>query len=385
MSEISMKLVKTKNKAERIEIIRSIPKEKWLIIGMEATGLNENGNDEILRLSLINGYEEILFNELIKPCERKRWPNAEKIHHISPMDVKDKNNIIVYKKMIENIFESAEFVIGYNVSFDLEFLYDYGISVPFYLKFDVMKELAPIIGRWSSNFGNYSFPKFEISKLHYKYKLKTPNSLENCKAILFCFNAMLEDDSKYGYLEYCQSGMNEYEWYSKKIEDKKQEIISNAGNNFICPNDFTDILEFYSLETGESWHNFRASEGEKWNKNHQFCTDEIDEDIYYSCLVNMELTYNELFEKIYENQNAYELTLNRNKQLIQNVTNALNKKGVHVYKSVCPSGKFVVICSCMYWLPSEVEIYHGLGYKVTTLQKLEASSKLVGKNLTCKY
>ena len=55
-----------------------------IVIDTEATGLHP-GWDELLQVAVIDGEGRVLFDQLIKPSRRKKWPDAQRVHGISPM------------------------------------------------------------------------------------------------------------------------------------------------------------------------------------------------------------------------------------------------------------------------------------------------------------
>ena len=76
----------------RIEQLRGTDPANIRCIDTETTGL-EPGKDEILQVSVVDGNGNILFDSLVKPTHRKRWPKAAEINGITPDMVKDKPNI----------------------------------------------------------------------------------------------------------------------------------------------------------------------------------------------------------------------------------------------------------------------------------------------------
>ena len=62
-------------------------KDKILIFDVETTGVS--ATDKILQITLLNGYGNILFSSYIKPGNRKHWPGAKRVNHISYDMVKD--------------------------------------------------------------------------------------------------------------------------------------------------------------------------------------------------------------------------------------------------------------------------------------------------------
>ena len=104
----------------RKERLQAIDPKKVIVFDTETTGLNIGGSrrDEILSLAVMNLDGDVLFCDLLKPSERKKWPKAESINGISPSMVKDKQTIIERRSEIEPIFKSAKLYVAYNADFD---------------------------------------------------------------------------------------------------------------------------------------------------------------------------------------------------------------------------------------------------------------------------
>lgn len=184
-------------KQKYIDFLRSMDKSKVICLDVETTGLNPD-EDEILQLSIIDGNNNILFNEYIKPNKRKRWPKAQEIHGISYQMVKDKPTIDEHLPLLNQIINDAEVIVGYNIeSFDLNFIRESGISVPHSKNtFDVMLKFAPIFGKWDNYHESYKWQKLETCAKYYGYKKSGSfhNSLEDVRATLYCYFAMLESN-----------------------------------------------------------------------------------------------------------------------------------------------------------------------------------------------
>lgn len=58
-------------------------KTSYLFVDCETTGLKP-GTDEVLSISVIDQTGRLVFNSLIRPERRKKWVDAQNIHHISP-------------------------------------------------------------------------------------------------------------------------------------------------------------------------------------------------------------------------------------------------------------------------------------------------------------
>lgn len=164
---------------------------KIIVLDSETTGL-DSINDEIVQLSIINFEGDVLFDEYIKPSYKKKWPQAQVIHGITPAMVKDKKTFRHYRKKIQRIIDEADMIIGYNPYFDLSFLANKGIEIKVDDVVDVMKIFAGIYGEWSEYFEDFKFQKLTTCANYYGYTWKkdTPNSLTDCKATLYCFKKM---------------------------------------------------------------------------------------------------------------------------------------------------------------------------------------------------
>ena len=166
-----------------------------ICLDTETTGLRA-GYDEVLQLTIIDGNENVLMNEYFKPDHAKSWPDAQRVNHISPWNVKDRPSIQAFKARIEEILSGADLIVGYNVGFDLSMLRGVGIAVPETPVYDVMKEFAPIYGEWNDYYGDYKWQKLERCAAYYHYKWEggaMHDSLGDTKATLYCYRRMTED------------------------------------------------------------------------------------------------------------------------------------------------------------------------------------------------
>lgn len=173
----------------------SIDKSRIICFDIETTGLDPY-KDEILQLSIIDGNGTVLFNEYIKPTHIKEWPEAQKINGISPEMVKGKQTIEFYKERLEQIFNVAELIVGYNsIFFDSEFLISAGIDISDKARFfDVMIKFAPIYGEWNDHFEDYKWQNLSTCAAYYGYQGSGNfhDSLEDVRATLHCFYKMIE-------------------------------------------------------------------------------------------------------------------------------------------------------------------------------------------------
>lgn len=175
-------------------------KEKQIIVlDTETTGLSPD-KDEILQLSIIDGTGNTLFNSYFKPIERKKWPYAQKVNHITPEMVADKPHITEYEvhKQIKSILKGADLIVGYNIDFDMAFLASSGLYVH-KKQADVMLEFAKIYGQWSDHYHDYKWQKLTTCAKYYGYNWDeygdtAHDSLADCRATLYCYKKIHEND-----------------------------------------------------------------------------------------------------------------------------------------------------------------------------------------------
>lgn len=202
--------------SDYVDRLKSIPKNRIVVLDTETTGIDPD-KDEILSLSIVDGNGSVLFDSLIKPQERQRWPNATKVNGIKPSDVKDKPTIAEFRNEISEIMNNALLVVGYNVDFDLDFLRVAIPGIRIAEKFDVMKEFAPIHGVWNERFQDYKWAKLTECAKHYGYgEFDAHSALADTQATLFCFYALLDDQQ---YI----SDRNASEHFNAQLEKERLE------------------------------------------------------------------------------------------------------------------------------------------------------------------
>ena len=85
----------------------------------ETTGLHES--DEIVELTIIDDNGEPLINTLVKPINHTRWPKAQNVHGISPMDVRNSPTQTQISGKIRDVIRDTRVVI-YNAPYDSQYL-----------------------------------------------------------------------------------------------------------------------------------------------------------------------------------------------------------------------------------------------------------------------
>lgn len=114
--------------AKRIERLHKIL-ENPIFLDTETTGLNPDKNDEMLSLSIIAKDGSVLFDQMFRPERRKTWKQAQDINGISPAMVRKCEPFSSYADEVQEIVNASTGLIGYNVLFDLDFLYNAGIKM----------------------------------------------------------------------------------------------------------------------------------------------------------------------------------------------------------------------------------------------------------------
>ncbi len=83
----------------------------------ETTGLSSK-YDDILQITIVGQDGAVLLNTYVKPENCTHWEDSEAIHGISPKDVKNAPSAEKVAEVVKKIFDHADKIIGYNVSFD---------------------------------------------------------------------------------------------------------------------------------------------------------------------------------------------------------------------------------------------------------------------------
>lgn len=139
---------------------------KRIYLDTETTGLypGVDEGDEIITLSIVDESGDVLHDAIYKPRWNDKWPEAEAIHGISPAAVEDLPTIEGDLPKIAEIFDGADEVCGYNVSFDLRFLTALGITPRDDAEIiDTMRQYAPIHGEWSEHYDDWKWCKLTVA------------------------------------------------------------------------------------------------------------------------------------------------------------------------------------------------------------------------------
>ncbi len=163
-----------------------------IVIDTETTGLHPF-EDELLQVSIIDATDgSTLFDSYLKPQFHDSWGDAEKVNGITSQMVENAPDIISVLPKLNYIIRAAKEVIAYNGDFDVSFLKSIGVdfsSVQTYK--DVMEDFAVIFGHWNSEYQSFTWKSLSFCASYFGYEWGSAgahNSLEDCRATLFCYN-----------------------------------------------------------------------------------------------------------------------------------------------------------------------------------------------------
>ena len=139
-----------------VTALRELSRSRVVCLDVETTGRYPR-IDEVLQVALVRGDGEALLSRYVRPERHASWPSAQRIHGISPSMVEDCPSLLSLRPEIEKVFKDVDLIVGYNVAFDLLFLKEVGISFGNASVFDVMREFAPVIGRWDAGRQRYAW------------------------------------------------------------------------------------------------------------------------------------------------------------------------------------------------------------------------------------
>ena len=92
---------------------------KTVYLDTETTGISDD--DEIVEITIIDDNGKPLINTLVKPVYHSSWPGAERVHGISPIEVRHAPTQSQISDDIRKVVKGAQVVI-YNAPFDSKFL-----------------------------------------------------------------------------------------------------------------------------------------------------------------------------------------------------------------------------------------------------------------------
>ena len=128
----------------------------------ETTGLFSYpfGDDQLLELAIVDSNGCPLINTLVKPTLRHSWPEAQRIHGISPSDVANAPTLEELLPEIRSIVRNRKIII-YNAGFDVEF-FPPGVFAKSQVEC-AMRAYAEFKGEWNPHHNNYKWHKLSVA------------------------------------------------------------------------------------------------------------------------------------------------------------------------------------------------------------------------------
>lgn len=176
-----------------------------IVLDVETTGLSSE-RDELLQISILDAADgSVLFNSYIKPVVAKEWPEAMAVNGITPEMVANAPEMMDLIPTINHIIKNAKKIIAYNLSFDVGFLTAFGVDFSAIECYeDVMEEFAVIYGDWNDYHRSFTWKSLSVCAdfLGYTWdEHDAHNSVEDCRATLYCYNKMIEPEYQKRYEE----------------------------------------------------------------------------------------------------------------------------------------------------------------------------------------
>ena len=200
---------------------------KKIVLDFETTGL-DSADDEILQVTAIDQDYDVILDEYCKPKFKSTWIESQNIHGITPEMVSNKKPFEEYVDTLSDILLNAEEIIIYNVNFELSFLNKYGVKFNNNF-FDLMEAFAEVCGDWNEYYGSYTWKSLYICCEYYGYQLKNAhNSLEDCRATLYCYNKLMSNSPRYCAEEYIGRTVETF------VSDMLTRKTSDKVNLWIC-------------------------------------------------------------------------------------------------------------------------------------------------------
>lgn len=161
-----------------------------IVLDTATTGLGPDA--ELVAVTATDGWGNIVFDTFVKPSCHTEWPEAERIHHISPEAVAHAPQAKEIAPRLAELLGGYGLYVGYGTAFDLAMLQKNGAAIPAGLPvFDVMREFAKVHGKDVSGWrGRWS--KLSECCAFYGGTEGSHGAKGGAEACAFCYRSLLE-------------------------------------------------------------------------------------------------------------------------------------------------------------------------------------------------
>lgn len=160
------------------------------VIDFETTGIE---SPEVLQAAIIDGDGKPLLNNLYCPERVTAWPDAERVHGISPADVQGRVSFRSVVPRVTEILNAVDVVLAYNAAFEMRILTAYGARLKHESFVDPMLMFAEVYGEWNNYHGSFRWQKLTTAANYYGYDFDAHDALNDVKATLHIFRRMIAD------------------------------------------------------------------------------------------------------------------------------------------------------------------------------------------------
>jgi|GEM_PF-4913954 len=207
----------------------------YLVLDTETTGKYPD-TAECLSVAIINDQGTVLLNTLVRPERAKSWPDAQRIHGITPADVfHEAVPCLGYvTRQVSDLIRGQEVVI-YNASYDTTVLreaFALGPPAAVHCCMLVFSE-HPEVRVWNEYHGNYRWQSLATATEHvgHVWTGKAHGALADCYAARDVW-AWLTDPAERARLEAAKAerwAQRQVDWYLEGVWAREQREVAKAA------------------------------------------------------------------------------------------------------------------------------------------------------------
>lgn len=230
-----------------------------LIIDVESTGSNPENGDELLRLTILDFNEKVIFDHYFKPANHQSWEESMKHNHITPEMVSFEKNFEYYTNEVQDIINEATALVSYNLNFCERIIQQYNISLPNVSEYNLVENFAATYGMKNEKDNSYKTVSLNTCADYYSYESNAKDKLDKAKKILYCFKHMYVDEFYYANVleatgitiskEDYKNDLREYLDYLFRTDSlKKWQNEDTDNNEFIQYESKGNVIRIYQIK-----------------------------------------------------------------------------------------------------------------------------------------